>query len=99
MLGHQGLQLGDGVFLRSTAVAIPAGTFLPDLDFYGSFFLSETTDTKYPEGAPQHGIFQLSAPLAHYSMEISPKCPGCKINDAKGVQHNMHTSSCIIILL
>ena len=96
MNGHLGLQLGDGVYLRSTATAIPAGSFLPDLDFYGSFFLSETTDTKYPEGSPQHGIFQLSAPLAHYSMEISPKCPGCKINDAMGAQHNTHTQLCAL---
>ena len=86
MIGHDGLQLGDGLYLRANATAIPAGTFLPDLDFYGYFFLSETTDTKYPDGSPQPGIFKLSEPLAHYSMEISPKCPGCKINDAKGPQ-------------
>jgi hypothetical protein len=90
MIGYDGRPLGDGLFLRAGAAAIPAGTFLTDLDFYGFFFLSETTDTKYPEGSPQPGIFKLSEPLGHYSMEISPKCPGCKINDAKGTQISIY---------
>jgi hypothetical protein len=91
MNGHDNRPLGDGVYLRATANTIPAGSFIPDLEFYGVFYLAETTDRRYPNGSPQPGIFQLSEPLRHYSMEISPRCPGCKINDAKGVQLFMHT--------
>ena len=91
MNGHDNRPLGDGVYLRGTANAIPAGSFISDLEFYGVFYLAETTDKRYPDGSPQPGIFQLSEPLRRYSMEISPRCPGCKINDAKGAQLFMHT--------
>ena len=96
MNGHDNRPLGDGVYLRGSANAIPAGSFIPDLEFYGVFYLAETTDRRYPHGSPQPGIFQLSEPLSHYSMEISARCPGCKINDAKGAQHFMHTHVCTL---
>jgi hypothetical protein len=82
--GENGLPLGEGLFLRQDANPIEAGTYIPAVQFYGTFVLTAQLENLYPEHCPTPGVFELSHPLEQYSMEISSKCPGGKINDARG---------------
>ena len=95
-IGVENCELGEGVFLKQGAPKLVAGTYVPTLCFYGKFVPTATLDEAYPEGLPVQGVFELQAPLNLYSLEVSPKCPGGKINDAKGTPPCTSTQSHLI---
>ena len=80
-----GLQMGEGLFLRENAVPIEAGTEVPELYFFGTFVEFSQLDGMYPDGVPGYpGVFQLRPPVAEYSLVLDERCPAAKINDARG---------------
>jgi hypothetical protein len=80
-----GLQMGEGLFLRGDVSPIEAGTDLPELYFFGTFVESSQLETLYPDGVPGYpGVFSLRAPVADYCLVLDERCPGAKINDARG---------------
>ena len=84
-LAANGLPMGEGLFLRSEAQPIESGTELPDLYFFGAFVETSQLDSMFPEGVPGYpGVFELSHPVAEYSMVVDKRCPAAKINDARG---------------
>ena len=86
-LTADGLPLGEGLFLRDDAMPIELGTELQDLYFFGTFVETSQLDSLYPDGVPGYpGVFELSHPVSEYCLVVDKRCPGAKINDARGLR-------------
>jgi 16S rRNA G966 N2-methylase RsmD len=84
-MSANGLQMGEGLFLRGDVASIEVGTEVPELYFFGAFVESSQLETIYPDGVPGYpGVFSLRAPVAEYSLVLDERCPAAKINDARG---------------
>ena len=80
--------MGQGLFLRTGEAAIPAGTILPSLSFYGKFVLASYLDALFPDGIPGWpGCFLMSKPLQQYALLVDERCPAAKINDPHSTSH------------
>jgi 16S rRNA G966 N2-methylase RsmD len=80
-----GLEMGEGLYLKDDATPIEAGEELPELYFFGQFVAASALDAIYTDGVPGYpGVFELRAPVADYCLIIDERCPAAKINDARG---------------
>ena len=83
-----GVDLGDGLFLRKDASPLLKGSFISNLHFYGHFIPTSQLGTHFENGVPGYpGVFLLSKPLNEWCLVLDKRCPGAKINDARGYQH------------
>ena len=84
----EGVDLGEGLFLRKEAPTLLKGQVIPDLYFYGQFLPSTQLGAHFEDGVPGFpGVFMLSKPLDEWCLVLDRRCPGAKINDARGNQN------------
>jgi 16S rRNA G966 N2-methylase RsmD len=80
-----GVDMGDGLFVRNGAGTLKAGLVIPGLHFYGTFIPTSQLGTRYEDGIPGFpGVFLMTKPLEDWCLVLDQRCPGAKINDARG---------------
>ena len=80
-----GVDMGEGLYVRKDAGTLKAGSFIPGLHFYGTFIPTSQLSNRFEAGIPGFpGVFLMSKPLDDWCLILDQRCPGAKINDARG---------------
>ena len=86
-----GVDMGEGLYVRKDAGTLKAGSVIPGLHFYGTFIPTSQLGNRYEGGIPGFpGVFLMSKPLEDWCLILDQRCPGAKINDARGIHAHIN---------